>query len=80
MLKYANAINKTAEFIVNGEIERAERNFRRLFKHYDDMEDVEKNVMDDHRYRLYGRPFENYSAEAGYWENKILERQERSDY
>ena len=79
--KYEGIINYIARAIVSGDMERARRQFRRAMKRYDDMTPVEQEVMDAHRYRLYGRRFEGftYSAGANYWEGRILARQEWAD-
>lgn len=78
--KFEGIIRKIAEFMVNGETEKAKRHFNRAWKHYDEMTEIEQEVMNSHRYNLYGRPFENIVSEAAcYWEGRILARQDMSE-
>ena len=77
MSKYEKSISKIGWLLLNGEIKRAESLFLRLWKHMDDMSDIEIEVMNSHRESLYGRPFSGgFSEEANYWEGRILARQE----
>ena len=78
-LKYEGIINHIARLLCEGKTKEAERHFRRAWKRYGDMAPVEQRVMDAHRYRLYGRPFEGYSDAAYRAEGRVLARQERSD-
>ena len=79
--KYEGIINYIARAILSGNLDGARRQFCRAMKRYDDMTPVEQEVMDAHRYSLYGRRFEGftYSAGANYWEGRILARQEWAD-
>ena len=74
--KYESIINAIARMMIEGKTETAKHHFNRAWKRYDDMTDIEKEVMDKYRYEFYGRPFENYDPEADYYENKILASQE----
>lgn len=52
-MKYEKAIRKIAVYVVNREKDLAKHHMKRLLKHYDDMSDVEKEVADELRLRIF---------------------------
>lgn len=77
MSKYEKQINEVAWALVHGDREGAEKLFKEIWPHKDEMSDIEQEVLYAHRESLYGRPFNGgFGEESYYWEGRILARQE----
>lgn len=52
-LKFEGAIRRIAVLMANREKEKAKRHMKRILPHYDEMTDLEKEVIDEQRIRLF---------------------------
>ena len=77
MSKFEKQINKVGWELLHRNRDEAEKLFKELWPHKEEMSDVEQDVLYAHRESLYGRPFSGgFSERSYYWEGRILERQE----
>ena len=52
-LKYEGVIRHIAVCLVNREKDKAKHHIKRILPHYDDMTDIEKEVVDELRLRIF---------------------------
>ena len=57
--KYENTIKLIARLMTEGQYKTAQRFINRLMKHYDDMTEVEKEVVEDQRLYAFSKPARN---------------------
>ena len=57
--KYEATIKLIARLMTEGQYKTAQRFINRLMKHYDDMTEVEKEVIDEQRLYAFNKPARN---------------------